>query len=553
MNQAVHTPRPAAALVAAALLAVAVLAAPRAGGQITGPEADGGRIEFERWYQVLVENQPAGWAHAWVTRSRGVLSTVMRMELTLARGPTTMIVGIDSRFDETDDGEPIEARSHQSLGAMTVTQTMRFSREGVELVSRQGDMEHRQVFAPAAQKWLPPAAASRHVEQQLAGGARRISFHTLDPSAGPTPIEMKIAVGGPTQVETAEGRRTPAIAWEVETSQLPGMTMTEYVDEKGRALRSDVPAMPGLTITLVAAERETVLGEAAEGAATATETPARIPAQIPAQVMDNTFVEPDRPLPRPRELRQAVYELRFDPADSDGDLAAPEIARGGYQRVAWADSRTAVVVVDLDEPVNPGDDLPGTAHRRASLTLNYRDPAVMKLLGQALAGDAKRLPAARRAEHLRRFVHDFIEKKDLSRGFATAGETAATAQGDCTEHAVLLAAMLRGSGIPSRTVTGLIYVERFMDRENVFGYHMWTQAWLSEGPSFGGSTQAGTGSGDGGGRWVDLDATLADKPFDAGHIALAVSAQDEAAALNDMAKIVPWLGRLSIRVLQPAP
>jgi hypothetical protein len=35
------------------------------------------------------------------------------------------------------------------------------------------------------------------------------------------------------------------------------------------------------------------------------------------------------------------------------------------------------------------------------------------------------------------------------------------------------------------------------------------------------------------------------------HIALTVSAQDEATALNDMARILPWLGRLAITVLQP--
>ncbi len=512
----------------------AIGVAAQAGAQISGPQAEAGQVEFERWYQVLVEGQPGGWAHAWVTRSEGVLTTAMRMELTIARGPMTMIVSMDSRFEETDDGEPILARTHQSLGAMMVTQTMHFRGDGIELVSRQGEMEQRQFFAPPAQPWLPPAAASRHVERELTRGAKQISFHTIDPATGPQPIEMKIAVQGPTQVETAEGQRVPAIAWQVETSQLPGMTMTEYVDDKGHALRSDVPAMPGLTITLVAAQRETAMGATAEGRPTAVE--------MPVEVMDNTLVVPDRPVPQPRQLRTAVYELRFEPTDTDGQLTAPDIVRGGYQRVAWADARTAVVVIDLDDPVNPGDDLPGTVHRRASLTLNYRDPQVMKLLAEALAGDARRMPAVQRAEHLRRFVHTFIQKKDLSTGFATAVEVARTAQGDCTEHAVLLAALLRGSGIPSRTVTGLIYVEQFMGRENVFGYHMWTQAWLSDGPS--GASE--------GGRWVDLDATLADTPFDAGHIALAVSAQDEATALNDMAKIVPWLGRLSIRVVQPA-
>ncbi len=520
-----------------------------ASAQITGPEAEVGEVEFDRWYAVLIEEQPSGWAHAWVTRSQGVLTTAMRMEMTLARGPVTMIVGVDSRFEETDDGRPLAATTQQNLGAMTITQTMRFTPAGVELVSRQGGTEQRQFFAPSSQSWLPPAAASRYVEQQLARGATQIAFRTLDPAAGPQPIDMQIQVQGETHVEVM-GRQVPAIRWAVQTSQLPGVTMTEYVDHQGRAIRTNVAAMPGMTITLVQEEKATALAGPTAGAAdegdAAGSTEAQRPASGPSsvsppgtQMTDRMVIAPDRPLPYARVLRAASYRLRFDPGEGDGAMQAPALPRSGYQRVVWADERTAVVVVNLDEPVNPGEDVPGHEHRRSSLMLNYRDEAVLKLLREALPEDAKRLPAARRAEHLRRFVHRFIEEKDLSTGFATAAEVARSGQGDCTEHAVLLAALLRGSGIPSRTVSGLVYVDSFLSHQDVFGYHMWTQAWLSDGP------------GGEGGRWVDLDATLAEAAFDAGHIALATSAQDEAQTFNDMAKILPWMGRLSIEIVEP--
>jgi hypothetical protein len=119
-------------------------------------------------------------------------------------------------------------------------------------------------------------------------------------------------------------------------------------------------------------------------------------------------------------------------------------------------------------------------------------------------------------------------------GFATASEVARTRQGDCSEHAVLLAALLRGAGIPSRTVSGLIYTDEFLGRKNVFAYHMWTQAWLTQGV---------------GGRWVDLDATLDALPFDAAHIALATSSQSDVGAVNDIVKIAGLLGRLSLQVV----
>ena len=41
---------------------------------------------------------------------------------------------------------------------------------------------------------------------------------------------------------------------------------------------------------------------------------------------------------------------------------------------------------------------------------------------------------------------------------ATAAEVARSREGDCTEHAVLLAALARARGIPARVAMGLVYV-----------------------------------------------------------------------------------------------
>jgi hypothetical protein len=92
-----------------------------------------------------------------------------------------------------------------------------------------------------------------------------------------------------------------------------------------------------------------------------------------------------------------------------------------------------------------------------------------------------------------------VRKKDLTVGYATAAEVATARQGDCTEHAVLAAAMCRAAGIPAQVVTGLAYVGEFAGRKNVFVPHAWFRAWI-------------------GGQWIDYDAAL--RRFDAGHIAL---------------------------------
>ena len=51
-------------------------------------------------------------------------------------------------------------------------------------------------------------------------------------------------------------------------------------------------------------------------------------------------------------------------------------------------------------------------------------------------------PELRLDEALRDLVHTHISGKHLSTAYASASETARTGSGDCTEHAVLLAAVL---------------------------------------------------------------------------------------------------------------
>ena len=79
-----------------------------------------------------------------------------------------------------------------------------------------------------------------------------------------------------------------------------------------------------------------------------------------------------------------------------------------------------------------------------------------------------------------------------------------------------------------------------MNRSNIFGYHMWTQAWIDD-------------TGRDGGRWVDLDATLDDPPFDATHIALATGAMSDASATNDLIATAAVIGQLRIKVVSTTP
>jgi len=86
--------------------------------------------------------------------------------------------------------------------------------------------------------------------------------------------------------------------------------------------------------------------------------------------------------------------------------------------------------------------------------------------------------------------------------------------GDCNEHAVLLAALARASGIPTRLVAGVVYVD------GVFLYHAWCEVWL--------------------GRWVAVDPAFGQFPADATHIKFVAGGPEEQFAMVDV------IGRLRI-------
>jgi hypothetical protein len=83
---------------------------------------------------------------------------------------------------------------------------------------------------------------------------------------------------------------------------------------------------------------------------------------------------------------------------------------------------------------------------------------------------------------LERAVHERIAIRDLGTVLATASQTLAAGRGDCTEHAVLLAACCRARGIPARLIAGIVPAgDRML-------FHLWTEVYLNE--------------------WASLDATL---------------------------------------------
>jgi transglutaminase-like putative cysteine protease len=235
------------------------------------------------------------------------------------------------------------------------------------------------------------------------------------------------------------------------------------------------------------------------------------------------IVKLDHPLPRAHQTRRAVYRVELT-----GEDPAKVFASGETQSIRPLDAHAAELTV---RSLRPGD-MPQAAdtsggvakeYLTANSVLQIDDPRIQQMAQEA-KGEAQ--GASQVALALERYVHGAVTQKNFSQAFSTAAEVAESREGDCTEHAVLLAAIARACGIPARVAIGLVYVES----AGGFGYHMWTEMYLD-------------------GHWTPLDAIMGQAGIGAAHLKLTDSSLDGATAYSSFLPVAQVVGQLKVSVV----
>lgn len=177
---------------------------------------------------------------------------------------------------------------------------------------------------------------------------------------------------------------------------------------------------------------------------------------------------------------------------------------GATQSIEKLDDDTIKLTVSKIDLSKKGDNKkPDESFLKASPYLQSRDKNVRT---HAMRAAGNRRNKREVAYQMEKYVYKNLKSKNFSTALASAAEVAKNLEGDCTEHAMLLAAMLRVEKIPSRVVVGLVYVAK----QSVFAGHMWTEAYVE-------------------GHWIPLDATLGRGGIGAAHIKLGESSFAEGA------------------------
>lgn len=454
-------------------------------------------LDNTAWYSIVTrEGVTIGHASRTVVEGAGGRETIESREVVLAadEGPSVrQITRTVTREDRT--GRTISIDSTSQSGDRWSHDLARFDDGKAEVVheTRKG---RRTVTVP-----LPPTMRFDGGEGLLAAwdpvATPRLEFHAF--SIEDAEVERVVIQAVP-DAPPGLPEGLAAVRMRYDGDALAGISRLT-LDRDRRIVSVDQPLF-GAGITLRATDRKTALA----------------------------------PHPPYRPLAQAMVKspFRISASAKDGhiryrfgfpDGLASFLPQTGEQRVAVQDG---VATVDICGGCGPGlsaDPATLTDARKPTVWMESDHPRLKALVAPVAK---RRVSDARKMEMLTEVARRRIPDLDMV-GHYSALEALSRRSGDCTESAVLLAALGRAAGIPTRVANGLIYTrELYHGVSNAFLPHSWVLAYVD-------------------GKWRSYDAGV--KSFDATHIALTVGdgGPKSISASRQLAGLMDWQGMVEIK------
>ena len=413
--------------------------------------------------------------------------------------PVEETIEINSR--ETSAGRLVSFSTAMSSGATPIRSTGQRAGRKLELSTQAGGQE---------QSWSLPLP-------DACGGPFAVEFSLMNEPMQPgesrsmTAVVPVLNIVAPIALEATDYEDTELLDGRQKLLKIVSLTSLPdgqslrtvlWCDSSGQVVKASVPAMNQITYRV---SREHALAGNSGSLDLAQASMIRI----------------DPPLPSPHSTRKVQYLATLQ----EGDPSTVFI-ESPYQALQREDDRSAIITVTRVDPESdpPPEDLPPSdADRHPSAMIQSDDPLIRDLANSIRAPQDPWLAAVA----VEKFVHGYVRAKDFSTAFATAADVARERSGDCTEHAVLTAAICRARGIPARVMVGLVYVSQLES----FGFHMWNEVWVGD-------------------RWVPLDATLGRGGIGAAHLALNRTPLSTEDSFASFLPVVQVIGRLELEVVK---
>jgi hypothetical protein len=447
------------------------------------------------YFAVFMEGKKVG--HAIQTRvvEDEKVTTSEEVSITISRADIPVTIKMTETSIETTEGKPLGFKVAQDMSIMTMNVAGTVDEQGTVNVTTKTMGDEKK----STLEWPSGAVMAEGLRlMTLSKGLKEGTTYTANifSSGILQALEAQIQIGSKQNVDLLG--RVVSLTEVTTKLNIPGageITSKTYVDENLRTQKNVMP-VAGLHVEMVACAKEFALGE-----------------NDVLELVDKMFVRSPEPLRNLSSVKSITYDLI-----PTGDASKLTIPSNDNQKAQQLSNGKVVVTI---EPVAApagvkfpyaGNDQKILEATKPTRFLQSDHKEIIKLAGRAV-GRTK--DAAEAIKKIEAFVGNYIKNTSLSVGYASAAEVAASKQGDCSEFAVLTAAMCRAVGIPAQVVVGVAYVDDFAGHQG-FGGHAWNQAYV-------------------GGKWVGLDAAFKGTGrggYDAGHIALAAGGGEPGDFLN---------------------
>ncbi|MCA8943905.1 MAG: transglutaminase domain-containing protein, partial [Planctomycetes bacterium] len=485
----------------------AILLAPVLVSQETPQQIAARLLPRDDWQIMSMAGSKVGYVHTKMHRVDGAIQTEVVTNMTMNRLGATITVLTESITRERDDGSLISMDTTINMSSQATVSKVRFE-EGYAIITSElmGRERERKMRCP----------------DDMVGPFRLLVLgiqHGTEPGSSYEAVtfvpditkaaEIYTEIVGPEDVTLDEGSVKTLTKSIVEIEGMP-MKIRNWTDDDGIALRTVIPTA-GIEVEMLASTKERALEAQSAG-------------KDSTDVFEATVIKAREHLAFTRRADAAVLDVRVK--DASIDVPIPSDRR---QKVGDADAEHTHRI-ELERRVPPADHhgerpldpVPTELEKAlASNTMIQCDEPEIVAIAKREVGDES--DAWRAAQKLERWVHENLTEKGFDVGFASALEVCRERAGDCSEHAVFLAALCRAAGIPARVVMGVLYVG------GIWGGHAWNEVWID-------------------GNWYALDATLGMGSVDPFHLAMASMTMDDESGAEEMAQLMGILGNLEIRV-----
>jgi len=433
----------------------------------------------DTWMSVMLDGRKIGHMHTTRVVEGDHVTTTQALNVELDRAGVKVALTTSEIDTETRDGKPLAFATTTSISGTASIVRGEVHPDGTcEVTTEVGG--NRQVRTITWPEGALLAEGLRLAEERsgLAPGThiREKAFQAESLDA----VDVESTVGAKESVDLPDGRMNlTKVEQLIHLADAPTKSVS-WIDDEQNVRKLAMPLM-GFELIMQACSQAC----------------AKAPNQG-ADILTHAMAPAPAPITRD-ELRRGVV-LRLSAKDGGDPL---HFASTDEQRVAKTADGVELRIAPLGANAGASrEEAPGPTDTAPNDWLQSDAPEIRRLAAEG-AGDAK--TQREKMQRLEGFVRSYIVTKDLNVGYASALEVAKKPEGDCTEHAVLLAALGRALGIPTRVVDGLVYTDHYAGADHVFVPHAWAQAYVD-------------------GHWQSFDAALFG--FDAGHIALSVGDGD---------------------------